>query len=243
MNNSVLLALSRKLGIVSKDAIRKATEFERVVEVRCGSSLASLNLSSTATAVICLEIATNTCDLSVSKKTAIQLSGLTKKVYNNAYKAIECILGKRKQISLRDFAVLFGCTSVLAFAEELLESYKATLNSGIDLDQPVFAAATLYVVCRSKKVRLNKSKIIDQVNVRRSIFDKVCKQIQDVLDKLSEKTKEKDLKRPYSWLEESCEKLTNPESAKKKTRMSEKERKQNENNDYETWKLKMLSET
>ena len=67
MNSNVLLALSRKLGVVSKDAIRKATEFERVVQVRCGSSLASLNLSSTATAVICLEIATNSCDLSVPK--------------------------------------------------------------------------------------------------------------------------------------------------------------------------------
>ena len=63
----MLLALSRKLGVASNDLVRKATEFQRVVEVRCGSSLASLNLSSSATAVICLEIAANSCDLPVPK--------------------------------------------------------------------------------------------------------------------------------------------------------------------------------
>ncbi len=63
----MFVALSRKMGITSKDVIRKATEYQRVVEVRCGSSLASLNLSNTASAVICLEIAANASGLSSSK--------------------------------------------------------------------------------------------------------------------------------------------------------------------------------
>jgi hypothetical protein len=67
MDDSVFVALSRKMGITSKDVIRKATEYQRVVEVRCGSSLASLNLSNTASAVICLEIAANASGLSSSK--------------------------------------------------------------------------------------------------------------------------------------------------------------------------------
>ena len=67
MDNSVFITLARKLGIVSKDVIRKATELQRMVEVRCGSSLASLNLSNTASAVICLEIAASSSGLPASK--------------------------------------------------------------------------------------------------------------------------------------------------------------------------------
>lgn len=67
MDNSVSLVISRKLGIASNDVIRKAKELQRVVEVRCGSSLASLNLSNTASTVLCLEIAANTSGISVCK--------------------------------------------------------------------------------------------------------------------------------------------------------------------------------
>ncbi|XP_028397007.1 origin recognition complex subunit 6-like [Dendronephthya gigantea] len=243
MGDSVLAALSRKLGIASNDVIRKAAEFQRIVEVRCGSSLASLNLSNTATAVICLEFAANASGLSFTKTTAIQLSGLTKKLYINAYKAIECILGKQKMVTLRDFAVMFGCVSSVPFAEEVLGSYKSTQNGAVDLDQPVFAAATLYVVCRSKKVRLDKSKLITQINVKRSIFDNVCKQIQPFLDNVTENSKVKDSKRPYGWLEESVKKSSGDGPGTKRTRISEDERKQQEVADYESWKLKMLNET
>lgn len=148
MSNSILAILSRKMNIVCDDVLRKADEFQRIVEVRCGSSLSSLNLTSTAIVVICLEIAANSSGLSTSRvrffrkakrsillsscdrveiihfiwqDTSIQLSGLTKKFYCNAYKTVESILGQEKRISLQDLAVMFGCLSAAPYAKKVFE--------------------------------------------------------------------------------------------------------------------------
>ncbi|XP_046849654.1 origin recognition complex subunit 6-like [Xenia sp. Carnegie-2017] len=238
MSNSILAIFSRKMNIVCDDVLRKADEFQRIVEVRCGSSLSSLNLTSTAIVVICLEIAANSSGLSTSRDTSIQLSGLTKKFYCNAYKTVESILGQEKRISLQDLAVMFGCLSAAPYAKKVFEKFKSTQNSGIDLDQPLFVAATFYIVCRSKKVRIDKTKLMNKINVKRSLFDKVCKQIKPVMEKMSETGKK--FKRPYSWLEESCEKSTNSESSNKRIRVLETEKKQKEMEDYINWKRKLL---
>ena len=64
----MLVHLGRKLNINSKEAIQKALEFLRIVNVRCGSgSLSSLNLSGSCTSVICLEIAALSCGQSTDK--------------------------------------------------------------------------------------------------------------------------------------------------------------------------------
>lgn len=66
--NPLLTNLGKKLNISSEEVIQKASEFLRVVDVRCGSgSLASLNLSGSCTAVICLEIAALSCSFSTNK--------------------------------------------------------------------------------------------------------------------------------------------------------------------------------
>ena len=59
--------------------------------------------------------------LSIFQSTAIKLSGMPSKLYPNAYKAIECILGQQKQVTIKDLAVMFGCISSVTLAEQVLK--------------------------------------------------------------------------------------------------------------------------
>ena len=52
---------------------------------------------------------------------AINLSGMAKKAYTHAYKALECVLGEQKAYSVQDLAVQFGCLEAAKRAVNLLE--------------------------------------------------------------------------------------------------------------------------
>jgi len=63
MASETLRSLSKRLGITKVDVSKKASEFERLMEVRgC-----SLTLTSVAKSVICLEIAANNSQVPVDK--------------------------------------------------------------------------------------------------------------------------------------------------------------------------------
>ena len=63
MANETLRSLSKRLGIPTVDVSKKASEFERLMDVRgC-----SLTLTSVARSVICLEIAANNSQVPVDK--------------------------------------------------------------------------------------------------------------------------------------------------------------------------------
>ena len=63
MANEALRSLSKRLGITTADVPKKASEFERLMDVRgC-----SLTLTSVAKSVICLEIAANNSQVPVDK--------------------------------------------------------------------------------------------------------------------------------------------------------------------------------
>lgn len=244
MDNPLLTNLGKKLNISCNEVLQKALEFLRVVHVRCGSGcLASLNLSGSSTTVICLEIAALSSGLSTDKPTAIKLSGMPRKLYQNAYKAIECILGKQKRVTIRDLAIMYGCISSVTLAEQVLKRYKESFHGDVDFNQPIFAASSLYIVCRNQKVRIQKTKLINQLSIKKKLFDNVCKQIQAILEKMPDKTKEKHSKRPYSWLENSLEETGNNDLETKRTRMTETDQNEKRDTDYKNWKLKILNAT
>ena len=66
MESQVLATLSKKMGIDTPRIVKKATEFLRLAEVRCGN-LNSLNLNGDSKAVICLEIAAVCSNVPVDK--------------------------------------------------------------------------------------------------------------------------------------------------------------------------------
>ena len=54
----------------------------------------------------------------------IRLSGMTKKAYIHAFKAIECLLGKKKEFTVKDLAVQFGCMEASNLAQQIHERYR-----------------------------------------------------------------------------------------------------------------------
>ena len=66
MESQVLAALSKKMGIDTSTVVKKATEYLRLTEVRCGS-LNALNLTGDAKAVMCLEMAAVCLSIPVDK--------------------------------------------------------------------------------------------------------------------------------------------------------------------------------
>ena len=67
MEDETLRSVSKRLGITSRDVLKKAAEFQRLAEVR-GFSLA---LTSLAKPVICLELAAHSLQVPVDKVSAM----------------------------------------------------------------------------------------------------------------------------------------------------------------------------
>lgn len=67
MESKVLSDLARKMGVDSSQVVKKAGEYSRLVSVQGSSLTRSLGLSGSAKSVICLELATNSCNIPVDK--------------------------------------------------------------------------------------------------------------------------------------------------------------------------------
>lgn len=67
MEDETLRSVSKRLGITSRDVLKKAAEFQRLTEVR-GFSLA---LTSLTKPVICLELAAHSLQVPVDKVSAM----------------------------------------------------------------------------------------------------------------------------------------------------------------------------
>ena len=60
---------------------------------------------------------------------AIRLSGMTKKAYIHAFKTIECVLGKQKELTIKDLAVQFGCMEASNLAHQIYQRQKSCSES------------------------------------------------------------------------------------------------------------------
>lgn len=67
MESKVLSDLARKMGVDSSQVVKKAGEYSRLVSVQGSSLTRSLGLSGSTKSVICLELATNSCNIPVDK--------------------------------------------------------------------------------------------------------------------------------------------------------------------------------
>ncbi|XP_031571148.1 origin recognition complex subunit 6-like isoform X2 [Actinia tenebrosa] len=162
MESKALSDLARKMGIDSPQVVKKAAEYSRLVSVQGSSLTRSLGLSGSAKSVICLELATSSCNNPVDKKTILRLSGMpTKKAYHHAYKTLECLLGREKSYTVHDLAVQFGVLEAAKLAESVFQ--------------------------RMQKIRVDKTKLLDLLGVKKSQFDKLTQDMQKISsERLSE---------------------------------------------------------
>ncbi|KAL9975854.1 hypothetical protein ACROYT_G013066 [Oculina patagonica] len=237
MATETLRSVSKRLGITAVDALKKAAELERLMDVRgC-----SLTLSSVAKSVICLEIAASSSQVQVDKTTAIRLSGMTKKTYIHAFKTIECLLGKQKEFTIKDLAVQFGCMEASNLAQQIHQRYKQDFVQEVeDISHPIFVATALYTACKYKKIKIDKTKLLNMLGAKRSTFDNLHKKMEKIPDMLeSAESNKRSTKRGYGLLEKVNE-IIEDQSHSSKQPKDDEEGTNAEDREYEEWKKRIL---
>ncbi|KAG9474864.1 hypothetical protein GDO78_003364 [Eleutherodactylus coqui] len=152
MESEALKRLAPKLGITSARVLGKAEEFLRLSHVKC-TGLSAV-ATATSNAVMCLQLAATSLNHPIDKDYLVRLSGLNKKVYLSCQKSFECLLGVDSKFSIRDLAVQHGCLEAVNTASKILN--------------------------RCLKLKVEKSKLLSASGVRRSIFERLCAQLERI---------------------------------------------------------------
>ncbi|XP_038066933.1 origin recognition complex subunit 6-like [Patiria miniata] len=248
MDATEIKTLALKIGISSKDVIRKAEELLRLCEVRCVSATA-LGLNSTCKAVMCIELAATSMDQPIDKNAIIRSAGVTRKVYTTLYKTLENLLEMKQDVSVRDLAVQFGCLPAVNPALEILARYRKefegkmteSAREDVNFSGPLFTTGSLYTACRHLKIKAEKSKFLSVAGARRSTFDRLCSELAKHATAVIGDRKTGKSKRQGHWLddlersfEEECSPPKRQQTAKSIS---------NGNSDYEEWKRRILEGT
>ncbi|XP_067905470.1 origin recognition complex subunit 6 isoform X2 [Heterodontus francisci] len=230
--------ISRRAWSVS----RKAEEYLRLSEVKCTGF--SAHMTANSRAVICLDLAATSLKHPVDKDFVLRLSGLNKKVYQIHLKALESILGLHSQLGIRDLAVQYGCTEAVDASVKILQRYEASLSEAqqgdLDFSKPLFTTAALFTACKCLKIKIDKPKLIAASGVKKTIFDRLCYQMemfgQLICNESTEQAKPNKRQRTLLELlekEEGEEVATEPKRAKPKSKAAKEQ-------DYEDWKRRIL---
>ncbi|CAL8243803.1 unnamed protein product [Lota lota] len=178
MEMDIFAKLAGKMGIGSAKLIRKAEEYGRLSQVKC---MALNKVTPTSEAVICLDLAASYMKMPLDKEYAIRLSGITKKLYLSNLKAMECLLGLERHLSLSELGVQYGCMEAIGVATQILERYKKSLPSAqqqdLDLSKPLFTTTALYSACRCLKIKVDQ-KLAASSGAKKAVFGRLSVQFQ-----------------------------------------------------------------
>ncbi|KAL1784685.1 origin recognition complex subunit 6 [Sigmodon hispidus] len=182
MGSELVRRLAPRLGLAEPAVLRKAEEYFRLSKVRCTGL--SAHSSETSSAIICLDLAASFVKCPLDRAYLIKLSGLNKKMYQSCLKSFECLLGLNSNIGIRDLAVQFSCTEAVTMASKILQSYESSLTetqrADLDLSRPLFTTASLLTACKILKLKVDKTKMIITSGVKKTIFDRLCKQLEKI---------------------------------------------------------------
>ncbi|KAL1501646.1 hypothetical protein ABEB36_006940 [Hypothenemus hampei] len=161
MDKHLLKTTAQRLNIHDDSVLNKIEEFLRLYQSK--SSLKTLNDQTKI--VLCTDLASQHLGKAFDKETALALSGLKKSTYHNQLNTLEKILGLDRTLSISDVCIQLGCTAIKDLAKDYLEKFR---NLGKDLDHPQYVAAAIYFACKSKKIALDKQKLISISRLRPS---------------------------------------------------------------------------
>lgn len=244
MSNKLVKSLSQKLKITSPTVLSKAEELTQMLDIKVGSqALTALNLTGSCPVVMCLELAANTTGKSFNKEEGLKLSGVNKKVYANGLKALESMLDLSTNVNIKDLAVQFGCTPATELATKTLRSYEDDfkLKSGTEMDftSPMFQTTALCAACRKLKLKIDWNKLREICSIKKSTYDKLVAEMEIHAVKLMESKIVEKQKRSRGLLDEVEKHLKDEDIAKKQKKENAQE--QEEVEDYEVWKKKILA--
>ncbi|XP_038609710.1 origin recognition complex subunit 6 [Tachyglossus aculeatus] len=240
MEGELMARLATRLGLVEPALLRKAEEYLRLSQVKCVGL--SAHTTATSNAVMCLDLAATCMKCPLDRTYLVKLSGLNNKSYQSCLKSFECLLGLNSNLGLRDLAVQFSCTEAVNIASKILQRYESSLPQtqqvDLDLSRPLFTTAALYSACRILKLRVDKKKLAATAGVKKTVFDRLCTQLEKIGQQLTIDHTPSDPPPPkrQKTLAEHPEKDLQKEAV-----FPRKQQKSEElNQDYEEWKRKIL---
>ncbi|KAM6380544.1 origin recognition complex subunit 6 isoform 1-T1 [Pluvialis apricaria] len=187
MERGVVRRLASRLGLTEPGVIRKAEEYLRLSQVKCTGLVAQM--TATSSAVMCLDLAASFMKQPVDKSYFVKLSGLNKTTYQSSMKSLECLLEVNPRLGMRDLAVQFCCTEAVSTASKILQRYESSLSEAqqmdLDFSKPLFITAALFTACRWLKLKVDKTKMLATSGVKKSIFDRLCNQLEKMSQQLT----------------------------------------------------------
>ncbi|NWY33093.1 ORC6 protein, partial [Pheucticus melanocephalus] len=233
MERGAVRAMAARLGLAEPALLRKAEEYLRLSQVKCTGLMAQM--TATSSAVMCLDLAASFMKQPVDKSYCVKLSGLNKTTYQSSMKSLECLLGVNQRLGMRDLAVQFCCSEAVTMASEILQRYKCSLSEAqqadLDFSKPLFVTAALCTACRCLKLKVDKTKMVATSGVKKTVFDRLCNQMEKISQQLSSNM----LPMMASHGLSCC--LTGSEEDEE---LPCKQPKTETNQDYEEWKKKIL---
>ncbi|XP_064641224.1 origin recognition complex subunit 6-like [Lineus longissimus] len=244
MDQKLLNTLAPKLNIKSPKVIGKAVELMRLAEAKSHTS-AGLQLTGSCRAVVLLDLAASALGEPIDKTCAVKLSGQNKRIYTSSHKALECLLDMQPKITIREMAVQFGCTGAVELAHNVLKSYQtlqedSTANDDMDFDRPLFQGAALFAACRKMKVKIEKTRLVEMVGTKRTIFDKLVAVMEGHVNKIAEEKKKKQEKGPSKRPRTFLEQLENAVIESEVTSHQQEVDDDLTREDYGAWKKRIL---
>lgn len=170
----------------------KALEYFRLAEMKCPA------VRGTCLILVCIQLACAQLGEPFDKKQAQKLSGVQAKAYTNSCRTVEEILNIQSDLSLKDFAVKFGCMEVKELAETILSNYKVVVDlkcthgQQIDLSKSECLLAALYIACKALKFRCDKAKF--QSFCSKNMFQKLSEDMQVCVPKDLDRYKDGSMK-------------------------------------------------
>ncbi|XP_076040169.1 origin recognition complex subunit 6 isoform X2 [Oratosquilla oratoria] len=218
----------------------KGEELFRLLKVR-GASVA---VSATAKAVVCLELAASLTASTVDKNEVVRLSGLSRSNYARSSQTVARLLGVNSGVSISDLCISQSATQAKDLAVSILNKYEleASQNGVVDASLPLFQTAAVLAACKAMSIKVDKKRLYEASMSKRSLYDKVGQAMDKIAKTLhtqqNMKTNKKTTKTLLQMVEEKIQDNTISSS---EHHASETQEEKETLTDFEEWKKKILS--
>jgi len=249
LNNGIIANFGKKLGVSDDATINKALELQRLVATK-----RIPGLTGSLEAVICVTLAASLTGAECDKSLGAKLSGLAAGKYRSRLQAVSQLL-QLERVTVQQLAVRHGATEAQPTALQVLQHYGAA-EYGTDTALPLYQAAALAAAAKARKLKVDRRRLLESSGAQRRVFDAVAERMLTMAEALiaqevSEDTTTSKRKRGKTLIERVEEKNKEEEAKKKDEKAKNKKtvesapkkvKVDDEVDDYEDWKRRMLEE-
>ena len=103
------------------------------------------------------------------QQTALKLSGYKKPSYLNNRRIIEKLLELSKPTGVQEICVQLGLTEIQDQSKSILEQFtSSSVLRNVDTTHPQYAAMAVYQMCKLRKIKIQKTKLISYSHLKSS---------------------------------------------------------------------------